>query len=796
MKGKRLLTLMLAFSLTIPQLGAALGQDPSLSRVVADEENGDDEDWYEEMEEWDNDDDGEDLEKKKGKRMEEPANIDLNIDGKLLEPAWKSLRKIYDNDKVKDMVKGYTAEKRKWARTSADADHGLVYGALSDTEQRFYDDMNIICELFMYDPILVNAVNIDFFLNIISDTEPIQLPEGVALPANPGREDDKLSDYIFPVTIPKGMTSEEADKVYNKFMDENPQYYFMDIQCGTYVDKNTSVEVAKGGRLYPCFIKGGVDDPAEIPGMTLSNFEGMRESAQKAIEEIKNDSRYAEDDEWAKVRTAHDWLVNHVDYDYFACGAVPISRIEGTDYEATIDQFLSKDSPKKKEGDSDTCYQADGAKTIDQTLFSVFGRSVGAEYPVVYSDTNEPRYEDNRVGVDSFTGDEIKIDHYTVCAGYAAALTFLCQNLEVKAVTRSGGGHAWNIISVDDEEFNFDATWDDVGGKEKPYPLSVTYTYFARDDKFFENGHPKSGGSYTKGEMPCTRDIKPHGHVYYRIENTEDFRICMGDAENDLLYELVTNNDGNHELKMVDGNYVTYPMPDALKEQIETLNDTPGFVDHTDPDYPTVKQISKTIIAQQQGSGTGVGSVTPTSTSTPATGGGQTSAAAVLSGGSGSSGSSGSSTISFSQGGSTSSGKGIKRGVYSKCGKGKVSYEASAKKLKAKKIKVPAKVRIGKKKYKVTRILANAFTGFDKLEQLVIGKEIRSIGGYAFSGCKKLNKLTIRSKHLTAKGIKNAFKDSYVKTVYVPADKVSAYKKIFTKKVTGSRNRIKVRAIK
>ena len=51
-------------------------------------------------------------------------------------------------------------------------------------------------------------------------------------------------------------------------------------------------------------------------------------------------------------------------------------------------------------------------------------------------------------------------------------------------------------------------------------------------------------------------------------------------------------------------------------------------------------------------------------------------------------------------------------------------------------------------------------------------------------------------KKLTAKNIQGALKGSAVKTVYVPADKVQAYKKIFTKKNTGSKNKISVKAIK
>lgn len=155
-----------------------------------------------------------------------------------------------------------------------------------------------------------------------------------------------------------------------------------------------------------------------------------------------------------------------------------------------------------------------------------------------------------------------------------------------------------------------------------------------------------------------------------------------------------------------------------------------------------------------------------------------------------------SSSKSFSDGGTKTGGSGSSKGDYKKAGKTGAKYTMAEISDKATTAKVPATVKIGKKTYNVTAISSDAFIGYSNLKTVTIGKNIKKIGKNAFSGCSSLKTLTVNSKKLTAKNIKGALKGSAVKTVYVPADKVQAYKKIFTKKITGSKNKITVKAIK
>ncbi len=79
-----------------------------------------------------------------------------------------------------------------------------------------------------------------------------------------------------------------------------------------------------------------------------------------------------------------------------------------------------------------------------------------------------------------------------VCEGYAKAFQLLLNALDIDNIYVTGlgdggngiwGGHAWNMVKLDDGEYyNFDVTWDDAGGDRDP-----RYDYFAVGEDFFEN---------------------------------------------------------------------------------------------------------------------------------------------------------------------------------------------------------------------------------------------------------------------------------------------------------------------
>ena len=127
-------------------------------------------------------------------------------------------------------------------------------------------------------------------------------------------------------------------------------------------------------------------------------------------------------------------------------------------------------------------------------------------------------------------------------------------------------------------------------------------------------------------------------------------------------------------------------------------------------------------------------------------------------------------------------GKNASRAYFAKTGKKTVSYLAPSIRNKAKKAVVPEKVKLGKKTYKVTSVAPYAFTGYDNLETVVIGRNVRRLAKNCFFGCKKLDTVIVRTGHLTEKKTKGALHESGVKVVVLQKDakgRRGLYRKIF-----------------
>ena len=112
-----------------------------------------------------------------------------------------------------------------------------------------------------------------------------------------------------------------------------------------------------------------------------------------------------------------------------------------------------------------------------------------------------------------------------------------------------------------------------------------------------------------------------------------------------------------------------------------------------------------------------------------------------------------------------------------------VSYKAPVSR-KITSIKIPKSVKINGRTYQVTAIGNKAFSGCRKLKKVTINSPIKKIGKYAFNNCKKLSTIRIYSKKLTKKNVLTAaFKGISRKAVfYLPKSKKAAYKKILLKR--------------
>ena len=97
-------------------------------------------------------------------------------------------------------------------------------------------------------------------------------------------------------------------------------------------------------------------------------------------------------------------------------------------------------------------------------------------------------------------------------------------------------------------------------------------------------------------------------------------------------------------------------------------------------------------------------------------------------------------------------------------------------------ISIPDTININGVKFRVTSVAKDAFKNNRKIKKITIGKNIKSIGSNAFSGCKNLKTIIVKSKQIQSVG-KNAFKGIYKNAkIKIPKKKMKLYKSIFNKK--------------
>ncbi len=85
----------------------------------------------------------------------------------------------------------------------------------------------------------------------------------------------------------------------------------------------------------------------------------------------------------------------------------------------------------------------------------------------------------------------------------------------------------------------------------------------------------------------------------------------------------------------------------------------------------------------------------------------------------------------------------------------------------------------------MTAILSGAFKGCDKMTQLTIGKNVKTIPKNLCKGKKKLKTVIVKSKVLSKVG-SAAFKNMAKKAkIQLPKKVKTKYQKLFTKKVRG-----------
>lgn len=110
-------------------------------------------------------------------------------------------------------------------------------------------------------------------------------------------------------------------------------------------------------------------------------------------------------------------------------------------------------------------------------------------------------------------------------------------------------------------------------------------------------------------------------------------------------------------------------------------------------------------------------------------------------------------------------------------------------------LKIPNTIKLGSKTYKVTAIATRACIRQSKLKKVVIGTNVKTVGSYAFYGCKKLTTVTI-GKNVTSIGKSVFYSCTSLKKITIPSKVSSIGAKAFAKCKKLSRITIKTTKLK
>ncbi len=124
--------------------------------------------------------------------------------------------------------------------------------------------------------------------------------------------------------------------------------------------------------------------------------------------------------------------------------------------------------------------KADGSYTLMDYLVTVHDQIL---YNCEYSDTMDKTGDYEAFGV--------LTDKVGVCESYSRAFQYICQRIGVENLLIVGEsqkiGHMWNMISIDDQWYHIDLTWDDGERKKEIY-----HDYFNFNDAMMKKENTRS----------------------------------------------------------------------------------------------------------------------------------------------------------------------------------------------------------------------------------------------------------------------------------------------------------------
>ncbi|AEB75402.1 transglutaminase [Clostridium botulinum] len=177
------------------------------------------------------------------------------------------------------------------------------------------------------------------------------------------------------------------------------------------------------------------------------------------------------------------------------------------------------------------------------------------DYVVKNADYDVRNYRAGIVTAEDHNAYGVLVNKTGVCESYAKAMYELLKaaGIECKYVagyTNQGGGHAWNIVKLDNEWYNLDATWDDPisdrnisSGNQSMIPVS--HKYFNVPDNIFNRDHrrgnlertyPACNGTKYSFENLNIDEYTGDGKLFTKVQNVQQL-------DNEILKALTSHED-------------------------------------------------------------------------------------------------------------------------------------------------------------------------------------------------------------------------------------------------------------
>ncbi|WP_341478333.1 immunoglobulin-like domain-containing protein [Clostridium niameyense] len=190
------------------------------------------------------------------------------------------------------------------------------------------------------------------------------------------------------------------------------------------------------------------------------------------------------------------------------------------------------------------------------------------DYLVKIADYNSANYKNHINELEDHNAYGVLIKHIGVCESYAKAMSLLLNEagIECKYVTGvsvrngvDGGGHAWNIVKLDDGNwYNLDATWDDpVSDRNGTASLTedsnstVNHTYFNIPDSIFNRDHKR--GKFEQSFPACTATKYSYNNMdvdEYASDGTLIKKVTSIKELDEAILDALKNKKSNLSLRI------------------------------------------------------------------------------------------------------------------------------------------------------------------------------------------------------------------------------------------------------